>query len=361
MRVSISLTAAAALVVLLFEGCAFNHRSVAISQAPLKIREHPTTGAAFAGFRTAEWNSERPQPPSLPAAVRTSSLYDGGDWSPAADATGLWDSFYGIPVESIDPADDVFLKYSHFVVSYDPDGFYPVWTAHVLTKASVEVGDNHHFPRPSTWSPEKRLSPFMTHVPVDDDFADLGGITDSNDPLFYERGHMSAKEEIEGFGEPAMLETFRLANQAPEIGTLNGGTWGKLERHCRYLALAQGNVWVFTGPVFKDPLHPKTLTGKTNVAVARPDAFWKIVLFSMPDRTLHVAAFIMPHQKCDSDHMYQKYQKTVAEVEAATGLTFFSLYNGLPPDFKTSRDPTMERLVKIGSKIKPTPFLLVDN
>lgn len=86
----------------------------------------------------------------------------------------------------------------------------------------------------------------------------------------YDRGHMAPAGDMPN--PRAMAQSFSLANIVPQDRGNNRGIWAKIERDTRkYAERAQGDVYVFTGPVY--PERPETLGG----GVAIPSHLYKLV------------------------------------------------------------------------------------
>jgi len=266
------------------------------------------------------------------------------EWSPTDDDTGMWSRFYGMPVDEVDPDDNMLLRYARHVVCYDVDQRYPVWAAHVLTHASaVKSGGKNE--EEYSWAPDPDLAALGKPYATTLDYTNLNGIVSQSDPRKLTRGHMSSRDEIEGFGKTAESQTFYLSNVAPQLQRMNGGIWHGLEADCIALAKSPGvnGVWVITGPIFEKPQKPRLTNvapGEGRLPLPAPTAFWKVVFFRSGS-DLHVAAFIVPHQNARPRERYSAYQRPVAEVEEQTGLTFFPDYRPIPGQFKTGVDGAM--------------------
>lgn len=86
----------------------------------------------------------------------------------------------------------------------------------------------------------------------------------------YSRGHMAPAGDMHT--AQAMAQSFSLANMAPQDQRHNGGAWSKIENDTRkYVMRAQGDVYVFTGPVYSG--QPARIGGR----VAVPTHFFKLV------------------------------------------------------------------------------------
>ena len=93
----------------------------------------------------------------------------------------------------------------------------------------------------------------------------------------WSRGHMAPAADMDS--PDAMAQSFSLANMVPQDQTHNAGAWAKVEQDTRkYVMRAQGDVFVFTGPVYNigdKTGKPLQTIGPGHVAV--PEAIYKLV------------------------------------------------------------------------------------
>src|SRR5690625_3686237 len=85
--------------------------------------------------------------------------------------------------------------------------------------------------------------------------------------------HASMSRAPDMYGDEAMAQSFSLANIVPEDARDNRGPWNQIEQATRkYVARAQGDVFIFTGPVYS--ANPDTI-GERQVAI--PSHLYKVV------------------------------------------------------------------------------------
>ena len=137
----------------------------------------------------------------------------------------------------------------------------------------------------------------------------------------YDRGHMAPAADM-AWDERAMSESFYLSNMVPQVGAgMNRGIWAELEKKVRRWVQERGELYVYSGPIYK-PGEVKTI-GRNKVAV--PDSLFKVILDPVRREAI---AVIMPNRPLDTKDM-PAYLVPVDEVERQTGLEFFST---LPPE-----------------------------
>jgi endonuclease G len=116
----------------------------------------------------------------------------------------------------------------------------------------------------------------------------------------------------------------------PQREHFNSGIWLDLEKKTAAWADTYGAVWIIAGPIFKNKKPSRWLGENGELKIAIPDALFKIVIKESDDNNRpDVLAFVYP-QECEDcksqkgpfDH--RKYLTSVKNIEAQTGLNFFT-------------------------------------
>lgn len=199
----------------------------------------------------------------------------------------------------------VLVHYEGISLSFNPELHIPNWVSWELTRDKAQ-------------GEEPRFNRFMTDdrikgCPVPGDYTYSG----------YDRGHMAPAGDMK-WSRKAMKETFYLTNICPQSKQLNTGSWKKLEEKCRFWASVDSVIYIVCGPVLAD--EPIEYIGETKVAV--PRRFFKVIAapYANPPRGI---GFIMNNGRVEGG--MQKAAVSIDEVEALTGLDFFSR---LPDDIE---------------------------
>jgi endonuclease G, mitochondrial len=128
----------------------------------------------------------------------------------------------------------------------------------------------------------------------------------------YDRGHMAPAADFEA-GQIQMDQSFYLSNMVPQNGEMNRGVWARLEGATRDCARQLGGLYILTGPIFSG--RARTI-GPDKVAV--PSALYKVVVSGAA-----VRAFVLPNRSLPDTSSFAQYETPLADVQSATGLTFF--------------------------------------
>lgn len=195
---------------------------------------------------------------------------------------------------------DRYLCRAGYVVNYNDQTKQPNWVAYRLTGKSVA-----------------QKLPRKDHFIVDTSIpkgyrAELSDYKGSG----YDRGHLAPYAAMD-FSHYSAGQSFLLSNMSPQVAGLNRHGWAQLEKYERFWARAKGELYVYTGVIYKHKT-PRTFIGKNKVAV--PDYFYKIIY---APKSKEVIAFAMPNSKVDKSEVAH-YRTSVADIEQRTGFTFFN-------------------------------------
>jgi endonuclease G, mitochondrial len=185
-----------------------------------------------------------------------------------------------------------------FVVGYDNVRGLPAWVAYRV----FDVDDYDTHSRPGRFLIDVRSEKRISH----DDYTHSG----------YDRGHMAPNFAIDTrFGEDAQRETFMMTNIIPQKPSLNRHLWARIERLiARDYSEKYDEVWVLTGPVFKE-------SGNwINDRVKIPTHNFMIIMTEDGDE-LKMIAFLV-HQDVESSEAPEPYLTSVRHIEEITGLNF---------------------------------------
>ncbi|MCK8480081.1 DNA/RNA non-specific endonuclease [Psychroserpens algicola] len=152
----------------------------------------------------------------------------------------------------------------------------------------------------------------------------------------YDRGHLCPAGDRR-YSQGAHDETFLTSNISPQEHKFNSGIWNTLEQKVRYWASKYDGVFVVTGGVLKGNM---ATIGEEDVSV--PNQFYKVLIDANSGKT-KVIAFLMPHK--DSNKPLYEFVVSVDEIEALTGIDFFS-----------ELDDTIEQQLEASSSYKDWSF-----
>lgn len=223
----------------------------------------------------------------------------------------------------------VLLDRTKFTVLYDNELNNPVWVAEYLTRDDVE----------SEAVSRDKFS--FSDDPDIEGEAQTGDFTNSG----YDRGHMAPAEDME-ISPTAMKECFYMTNMVPQRHSLNGGRWKTMEELARKVALKEGHVWIYSGPVYRTP-NPGECSGtfgKKNIVIV-PQAFFKVIVYQQ-DGSYHAVAFLIPHLdgKASDYGPIEIYLVSINQVEMTTRLDFLS---GLGRDLEETVENTAARVTDV--------------
>ena len=199
----------------------------------------------------------------------------------------------------------------------------PEWVSYEIKK----VSDPGKAPkRPSSWITDKDL--YTRGIAPKDESYKYSKQFRSQNPNWYDRGHMCMKQIAWRLGRDADWNTHTMLNACPQRHDNNAGIWLDMEIKTMDWANKFGSVWVICGPIFVDKTPSEYIgeTEKNEMLVAIPDAFFKIVIkengdINKPD----ILAFIYPQDTERKDKNHVTYLVSVDEIERKTGLDFLTI------------------------------------
>lgn len=225
--------------------------------------------------------------------------------------------------------------YEHFTLSYSEEDEQSEWVAYELT-------------REESYGKLQRKEMFTEDPNI---------ITKSAQPYEYRssqytKGHLAPAGDMK-FDKDAMEQCFYMSNVSPQEREFNAGIWNDLEQQIRHWARKFGKVYVITGPFLPKKVKKENKlsyveydgdTIKSNITI--PKFFFKIVFDYSYEGKEKMIAFIMPNEKIDNpdkigdsyDYLFD-YATTVDDVEAQTGLDFFT---NLPKDERKRYESTLD-------------------
>lgn len=188
------------------------------------------------------------------------------------------------------------VEHSHYTLRYSEMHEQAIWVAYTLTHEMVN-GD------------AKRKDDFRQDPEVDTQSAALSDYEGAG----YDRGHLCPAADM-NFTSEAMSETFYMSNMSPQEPSFNRGIWKKLEAVVRNWASEKGNIYVVTGPVFRDNIDK---IGENEVTV--PGYYYKVIYDPVAEKMI---SLVLPNEK--SSVSLQHFVCTVDSVETITGIDFFA-------------------------------------
>lgn len=215
---------------------------------------------------------------------------------------------FGLPAANL-PASWTLVVRRGYTLAHNNVDLIADWVSYHLTRDYV-LGRE---PRPgsSAFRPDPLLAPNRRAELAD--YAGWNGV--------YDRGHQCAAADSKGRGAEVVLESFYLSNMTPQDSSLNRTKWRLLEEKVQKLALARGELWVITGPLFVDEDRDGVVEffaiGPHHVSV--PTHYFKVVVAHRPAaQELEAFAFLVPNRATSED--FERLLTSVDEIERLSGL-----------------------------------------
>ncbi len=187
------------------------------------------------------------------------------------------------------------IKHSYYTISYSNINRQAEFVFYYLTPQSIKGGAKR--------TDNFRIDPFVKDNPVSGNaYVGCG----------FDRGHLCPAADM-ALNETAMSETFYMSNISPMTPTFNRGIWSKLEDWFRVNALANGGMYVATGPILNGQC------GSIPGAITIPCAFYKIAF--QQGTNPKMIGFILNNS--GSSNSLKSFAVSVDEIEKKTGIDFF--------------------------------------
>ncbi|MBK2126087.1 DNA/RNA non-specific endonuclease [Fangia hongkongensis] len=207
-----------------------------------------------------------------------------------------------------------------YLVGYNYTTKQPTWVAYHLSANSV----SHTIKRHDVFQPDLEVP--KTYRAELSDYRKSG----------YDRGHLAPYAAMD-FDKTSAKQSFYLSNMSPQKPQLNRKGWAELEKDVRFWARMYQEVYVYTGPIFKNSKSHKSI-GKNKIYV--PEYFFKIIYAPKQHKDI---AFIMPNANVSKKNV-ANYRVSVKEIEQRTGLHFF---NNLPESQSAALKTTVSPMWRV--------------
>jgi endonuclease G, mitochondrial len=155
--------------------------------------------------------------------------------------------------------DTITVYHKYYTTTFSKSKHFPVVVKYWLTNAMLDCDQRF-----------KRTSKFKAD-PLIPEYTDLD---EDYKHSCYDRGHQMDAYDC-GCDSIAMVESFYYSNIAPQLPSLNRGSWKRLEEYTRKLANESDSILVWCGSV--------TLENRHIGIVAVPDYCWKIIYIKKSD------------------------------------------------------------------------------
>ena len=233
----------------------------------------------------------------------------------------------------------------------DPDLLaVPQWVSYELQGLRPKADGSFEEPdisiqRPNDWYRAPGLAFLWTDRPgvrrsrLDNSYDGIGRV--------WNRGHLAMADHAQRISWQASCNTHFFWNAVPQAADMNQGPWRHLEDYTAAAANKFGRLWIIAGPVFEanEPVRHIGEASKGEVPVAVPHGMFKVVVREVGDTEVAALAFLFTqhYEQGPNDqprpsetwvncsgargqgHIYdhRPRRRSVAEIEALTGLRFF--------------------------------------
>jgi len=189
------------------------------------------------------------------------------------------------------------VKHKYYTLSYNENHEQANWVYYHITPQFIN-------------GKVKRRNKFKSDAKVKTKSATLSDYKASG----YDRGHLCPAAAMK-LNATSMQESFYMSNMSPQKPQFNRGVWKKLEAQVRKWTIIEKDLYVVSGPVFKDNMGT---IGKNKVTI--PGYYYKVIFDA--SKPCKMIAFILPNT--GSKEGLSRFVVSVDRVEKETGIDFFS-------------------------------------
>lgn len=186
------------------------------------------------------------------------------------------------------------IRHTYYALSYSEENEQAAWVYYQLS-STINNGA------------QDRTDDFRADPMVSTGSASLNDYKGSG----YDRGHLCPAADMTQ-NKTSMSETFFLSNMSPQIAGFNRGIWSTVEDQVRKWANEYKNIYVVTGPIFRDNIGS---IGENAVTV--PGFYYKVI-FDGKDKMI---GLILPN--ASSSKSIDQFVVKVDQIEQETGIDFF--------------------------------------
>lgn len=231
-----------------------------------------------------------------------------------------------------------------YVTGYSTDLAIPLWTAHLLTKKTLDARAKAKKAAPG----EARKNCFRADPRLNNE--ETAVCSNYDEPVF-DQGHLVPDADMPAKPIISLVNSYVFSNIAPQYCHFNRGVWLFFEGMAREWAKEKGEINVISGSVFNKnsddsldtPARIKRLkANKFGAAPAIPTHFYKVVLHKADSGELEAIAVLLPHNDKEMTRQEAKdyltdHIVTIDEIEKVAGLD-------LPPNVSAAKSSKREAL-----------------
>lgn len=200
---------------------------------------------------------------------------------------------YGLPQVTL--SHSTLICRQGLALQHDNQARIPVWVSYVLTRDHTL----QCMPRLERFEADPQLP--VTHRAEPKHYRRSG----------YDQGHMAPAAD-QSWHPQVLRESFYLSNVAPQLPSLNRGSWKDLEHLIRSWAHARGSLTIYVGAIY----HPGTSRSIGAHQVVVPDQFFKVVI---DNHTREIISFLFANQESTGQSMHH-HISNIQEIQSRSGI-----------------------------------------